>query len=410
MSVFYLVWEREREKEMYLEMPSRRHTSDVVEEIDPNDKTGSQGTGVAMYLSTGEPLRYAVFFENLETATAPAQEVVITDQLDPESVDLRTLSLGPIAFGDKLVTPPPGLSRVSTMVDLRPDNDLIVEVDVELDENTGVLTWTLTALDPLTGELPTEPLAGFLPPNVNPPEGQGSVVFAVEPKEGLATGTEVVNDASIVFGLNAPIVTPGWFNTLDNSDPESHVLPLAATQDSADFPVHWTGTDEGAGVGDFTVYVSEDGGPFEVWLRNTPSDSDRFPGEDGRSYAFYSTARDLTGNVEDKAPTVEATTVVTLAPDDRDGDGIADDEDACPDSILTETVVIDQCDSGVPNTVIGDGCSISDRIAEWAASARNHGQFVRQVTMVTNGLQRGGTITGAQSGAIQRCAAQANLP
>jgi hypothetical protein len=36
--------------------------------------------------SPKEPLRYAIHFENVETATAPAQEVVIVDQLDPATM------------------------------------------------------------------------------------------------------------------------------------------------------------------------------------------------------------------------------------------------------------------------------------------------------------------------------------
>ncbi|MHC4305970.1 MAG: hypothetical protein ACYSW2_16045, partial [Planctomycetota bacterium] len=47
-------------------------------------------------------------------------------------------------------------------------------------------------------------------------------------------------------------------------------------------------------------------------------------------------------------------------PPDSDGDGIPDDEDACPDSILTPTIVINGCDSGVTNVLFEDGCTMSD--------------------------------------------------
>jgi hypothetical protein len=243
-----------------------------------------------------------------------------------------------------------------------------------------------------------------------PPEGDGAVLFTIIPKPGLPTGTEILNDAEIVFDTNEPILTPVWFNTIDNSSPASEVHSLAPVHPAVSFEVAWSGSDEGAGLRDFRVFVSEDGGPFVPWLVNTPETSATFVGEDGGRYGFYSLARDLVGNVEDKEPTVEAETVVTLGPDDRDGDGIPDDVDACPDSILTETVVIDQCDSGVPNTVMGDGCTISDRIAQWTADARNHGQFVHAVTEITNRLRNAGVITGQHAGAIRSCAAQANLP
>ena len=36
---------------------------------------------------------------------------------------------------------------------------------------------------------------------------------------------------------------------------------------------------------------------------------------------------------------------------------VPDDEDRCPESNLSETIVIDGCDSGVENTFFGDGCT-----------------------------------------------------
>lgn len=70
------------------------------------------------------------------------------------------------------------------------------------------------------------------------------------------------------------------------------------------------------------------------------------------------------------------------------------------------TVVIDGCDSGVPNTLFANGCTISDLIAQCAAGAKNHGQFVSCVTHLTNSLKDQGLITGEQKSAIQSCAAK----
>jgi uncharacterized repeat protein (TIGR01451 family) len=61
------------------------------------------------FVSDEEPLRYTVLFENDPVlATAPAQEVVVTDALDTNLLDLDTFSLGPIAFGERRVFPPSG--------------------------------------------------------------------------------------------------------------------------------------------------------------------------------------------------------------------------------------------------------------------------------------------------------------
>jgi CSLREA domain-containing protein len=185
---------------------------EVVDSSDPNDKIGP--SGVQGYIDGVAPLPYAVFFENVATATAPAQEVVITDQLDVATLDLATFALGPIGFGDTLVVPPPGLQSFATDVDLRPDDDLILRIEADLALGTGIVTWRFTSLDPATGELTEDPLAGFLPPNVTPPEGDGSVLFTISPQAGLALGTSICNEARIVFDLNPFIDTPAWCNTI----------------------------------------------------------------------------------------------------------------------------------------------------------------------------------------------------
>ena len=98
--------------------------------------------------------------------------------------------------------------------------------------------------------------------------------------------------------------------------------------------------------------------------------------------------------------------------------GMGDDGDehgygvifALEESDLSPTVVIDGCDSEVANILLPTGCSLSDEIAMCAASAGNHGKFVSCVSHMTNDLKKDGIITGKEKGAIQSCAAQANIP
>jgi hypothetical protein len=104
-----------------------------------------------------------------------------------------------------------------------------------------------------------------------------------------------------------------------------------------------------------------------------------------------------------------ATPASPCAPPDSDGDGVPDDTDECPNSDLSPTVVIDGCDSGVPNTLFADGCTISDLIAHCAAGANNHGQFVSCVAQLTTALRQQGVITGKQKGAIDRCAGKSSI-
>jgi hypothetical protein len=285
--------------------------------MDPNDKVGSMGAAAAQFLLDATPLGYTIFFENLASATAAAQEVVITDQLDVATMDLDTFGLGPISFGpDITLVPPPGTQQYRGGIDLRPAQNLIVTVTAGLDKGTGLLTWRFASIDPATGKLTEDPDAGFLPPNVRPPEGEGSVAFAVRHRAGLAPVTTVCNQSSIVFDVNAPIVTPQWCNSIDSARPASAVVPLAATQSSPEFHVQWSGSDSGSGISDYTILVSTNGGAFTPFLTDTSVTSAIFTGVAGRSYAFYSLARDQAGNVEVPSAVPDATTMVIdeLAP------------------------------------------------------------------------------------------------
>jgi hypothetical protein len=88
----------------------------------------------------------------------------------------------------------------------------------------------------------------------------------------------------------------------------------------------------------------------------------------------------------------------------------------CPVANLRPTVIIEECDSGVDNTLFeddedfGNGCTIADLIVEIAAEANNHDQFVRGVSDLLNDLKDKSVISGRDQGAIQRCAAKSSLP
>lgn len=77
------------------------------------------------------------------------------------------------------------------------------------------------------------------------------------------------------------------------------------------------------------------------------------------------------------------------------------------------TIQIDGCDTGVLDVLFSDESgvySISDLIAACAAEASNHGDFVSCVAHLTNSLKEAGILTGKEKGAIQSCAAQADIP
>ncbi len=107
---------------------------------------------------------------------------------------------------------------------------------------------------------------------------------------------------------------------------------------------------------------------------------------------------------------VDGDTFGDVCDTDIDGDGKPNGSDSCPASNLMSTVVVGYCNSGVPNSLLSSGCTVSDQTGACAANATNHGGFVSCVAQLLQTLKNAGVITGAQKGAIQSCAAQANIP
>lgn len=282
----------------------------IIQAVDPNDKNGPIGVGSAQFTTSLQPFDYNIAFENQATATAPAQQVTIADQLDTANLDLTTFSLGPISFGSYILVPPSGQTQYVGGLDLRPAQNVEVKVQASLNKTTGVATWIFQSIDPATGQLTTDPLAGFLPPDVNPPAGMGAVVYSVQPKSAITTGTTTCNQAQVVFDTNAALNTPTWCNTFDNSPPVSAVSALPPSESSASFTVQWSGTDVGAGISSYSIYVSDNGGAFTAWQQNTTATSAAYTGQIGHTYGFYSIATDLVGNVEGPKTVAEATTTV----------------------------------------------------------------------------------------------------
>lgn len=91
---------------------------------------------------------------------------------------------------------------------------------------------------------------------------------------------------------------------------------------------------------------------------------------------------------------------------DADNDGVPDDEDCNPNSDTSPTIIIGGIDTGVPNQLFANGCTMADLINDLAANATNHGDFVSRVANLTNQWAASGLITGRQKGAIQSAAAR----
>ncbi|HZL37246.1 MAG TPA: FG-GAP-like repeat-containing protein, partial [Tepidisphaeraceae bacterium] len=307
--------------------PGGGATTEVPTSQDPNNKIGAAGFGPQGFVGAGNPLPYRIDFENSPTASAPAQQVTVTDNLDP-NLNWSTFQLTGVGFGNDNFTISGGSQHYQTTASMT-YNGQTFDVDIETGINmiTGQVYATFQSIDPNTGLPPSSVLTGFLPPEDGTGRGTGYFSYFVSPKASLLTGTQIRNIADISFDQQ-PIITTDQVNdedpskgvdpakqdliTIDAVAPASRVAALPANASSATFAVTWAGQDDvgGSGIASYTIYASADGGPFAPWLVNTALTTAAFAGVSGHSYAFYSAATDNVGNVEAAHAAADATTAV----------------------------------------------------------------------------------------------------
>ena len=300
----------------------------TVNAFDPNALYGPAGFGASNFVAdTGDStFSYQVDYENAAAATAPAQEVTITDQLD-SNLDWSTFQLAGVGWGNFFLTIPAGSQSYQTTQSMTYMGQTFnVEVQAGIHTSTGQVYATFQSIDPNTGLPPASPLIGFLPPEDGTGRGDGYLRYSVSPKGGIATGTQIRNIADITFDSGTTLATnlvndedPSQGTdptkealvTIDGVAPSSAVAALPSVSGS-DFPVSWSGNDDasGSGIGSYTIYVSDNGGPFTPWLTNTSATGAFYSGVDGHSYGFYSTATDNAGNHESAHASADATTTV----------------------------------------------------------------------------------------------------
>ncbi len=297
---------------------------------DPNAMYGPAGYGTSNFVQlAGAVFPYQIDFENSPTATAPAQEVTIADQLDP-NLDWSSFQLTGIGWGNFYLTIPAGSQAYQTTVPMTYNGETFdVEVQAGIHTATGLVYATFLSIDPQTGLPPSNVLTGFLPPENGTGRGQGYVSYLVAPKSGLATGTQITNVALISFDQQPQIatdqvddddpsqgvtITKEALVTIDAGPPTSSVSPLPATEPSTSFTVSWSGQDDpgGSGIASYNVYVSDNGGAFTLWQSADTQTSATFTGQNGHTYGFYSIATDNVGNQEAAKAAADASTTITL--------------------------------------------------------------------------------------------------
>jgi hypothetical protein len=198
---------------------------------DPND---IEGMPRLSHIRSTQPLEFLIRFENVHTATLPAETVTVTLPIHP-NLDWESIRLL-------------GVSHP-------------VSLSVKADEVARTLTWQFADIN--------------LPPNKNPPEGEGWIRLKVNPDPTLTTGQQITAQATIRFDANPPMDTNVLTYTIDLEGPTSVLSVKEVTGPVASLWVTATDNAGGIGVSSVAVYYSQDGAHWAlgaVLTSTTPSE------------------------------------------------------------------------------------------------------------------------------------------
>src|SRR5262249_43037067 len=165
----------------------------------------------------------------------------------------------------------------------------ILRVSAGVDLKTGIATWLLQAIDPLTGEVLRDPTKGLLRPNNAQGQGAGFVTYTVVPVENPTPGAPITATARVIADNAPPEDTEPLVYRIDGKAPTTTLdaTPVAGTND---YHLRYSVVDDdgGSGVRHVTLYVAEDGGDFKIWKRQVQSTAGEevYLGRPGHTYQF----------------------------------------------------------------------------------------------------------------------------
>jgi hypothetical protein len=282
--------------------------------VDPDSMIGPKGSGTNGLVPISSPLPYTITFTNTPSTPAPAQQVVITQKIDPPNLNWESFQLTGFGFDGVTYTIPNGPATYSTTLAF---NGYNVQFYANIDESTGLASWKFTTIDPTTGKVPLSATIGLLPPNDASGDGEGFVSYVIMPNPVDPTGTQITSQATVTFDTQPPLQTNEAINTVDaGSALTSSVQPLPAIENHTQFNVTWSGSGNasGSGIHSYTIYVSDNGGAYSPWLQNTQLTTAVFTGQFGHAYNFYSVATDNVGDIQPTATSAQATTKLVALP------------------------------------------------------------------------------------------------
>lgn len=269
---------------------------------DPNDITGPDGYDTVRWVSVHDDMDYAVRFENdPDFATSNAAVVLITIPID-DDIDPFSFRLNALGFGSKIIEVPANSSYYQERLDYSEDLGFLVDVTAGLDLPNNRFFWLLETIDPLTGQPPTDPTAGFLPVNDTlTGSGEGFVNFICKPKSTTPTGETVDHQASIIFDLNGEILTNIWTNSIDALPPSTVYTPLPDTINTNEVTFNWSVADDpgGCGVQYSEILLSEDDQIFGANGLVTDTNAQTLNLQWGKTYFYKIASTDFVDNEEE---------------------------------------------------------------------------------------------------------------
>ena len=258
--------------------------------------------GIA-YVPAATPLPYTVSFQNPTEGAVGSLRIVT--ELDAD-IDPRSLRLNDLKLGDINIHIPDSKASFQGDFDFSGSKGFVLRVSAGVDAETRVATWLLQAIDPDTGEVLKDAARGLLSPKAGDTSGastKGFVSYTVVASDLALTGAEVKASARVFFDDAPPIDSGSVAHTLDVGAPRTTVAASSLGNDAQGMPqleVKWTAQDDASGIKHVTVYVSENGGDFRIWLKQVTGEQGQavFTGETGKIYEFLAVATDNAGNRE----------------------------------------------------------------------------------------------------------------
>ena len=250
-----------------------------------------------------QTITYEIESENDTTATAAAHTIIVRDTLDVNKFDVASLAAYRVTIHDKVLELNGEHNFVYTL-DLRPNVYVIAQIQLECDDETGIVVWTITSLDPMTMEPTTDPNQGALPINYNG-EGIATFTFNVDLKEPFPDGTEISNRVGIIFDLEDPVITDTWTNTVDALKPTSHIEEVTPVADSLNFV--FASEDNRSGVWYHMLYYRNDSTDMQ-WQVKKPQITENnlmLFFDDFQTTEYLVMAVDSAGNMEEKEMVAE---------------------------------------------------------------------------------------------------------